>query len=147
MKIVRDFEYKLLCPVKYSAGADFKDAKMLLISSPSNRQIKIASKLKQYVMEAVGKMRNEFKGNDKEIEAAANAKKDDGSEAAASYTMIMQMAGIEMEQVYDIFERLLLDGKTCLLDGKEPLKSINFGDMDFRDTERLLGEYIAHFFM
>lgn len=150
MKIYREFEYKLMSPIKYAHGGSNVEGTLLIISAPSNKQMKYAAKLKQAVIDAMGKLRKDYIAADNE--QIANKVENKGASEANkvdpdTYLLFMNMGGVDMDNIYSIFERLICDGQTCLIDGKEPMKATYFADMDFRDTEKVLGEYISHFFM
>jgi hypothetical protein len=60
--------------------------------------------------------------------------------------LMLTMSDINVGELIDCFKQLLFSG-ICFVDGKEPFVAFHYEQMDMRDTEILLGEYIKHFLL
>ncbi len=133
-----EFTFELTNPVDYQGGGQNLTGKTLTLRAPSYKNRRHCQKLKQLFFKAIKPM----------MEDAKNAAKDkqkgeQGNPTGEDILNIFLISDVDMEEVMDVFERLLLDG-ICQIDNF-PIPKKMFDQMSLDDMEKLFGEYMSHF--
>jgi len=132
-----DFTHKLQTTVKYQSGGENAEGKVIILSAPSNKQRRAAAKLKQYFFQSLGSLPDT--GEATEVKDAAK-EKTKGSDIVS----LMNMSEVDLDEVHDAFMQLMIGG-CASVDGKEPVTEIIYNEIQFCDTEAMLGDYLVNF--
>lgn len=133
-----DFTHTLATPVPYQSGGENKDAKVIILSAPSNKQRRSAARLKQFFFQAIGSLDNNSEAA--QAKDAAKSEKPKGSDIVS----LLNMSEVDCDEVHEAFMKLMTGG-CALVDGEEPMTSIVYDNLSFADTEEMLGDYLVNF--
>lgn len=137
-KVVKEFEYKLIEPVKYhKQGQEALGYKMTLKApSPANR--KHILKLKQHFIEAMQIISDKPR---KATDNIASERELKGSDI----TNMLLIAGVDVNEAIDIFKELICSSNLAHVDDSQALTPFIFDNISIEDLENILGEYLKVF--
>lgn len=140
----RQFEFLFDTPFAYMHKGEAKEARSLLLTAPSAKNKYEAAALKKGIYDAIRNMTEQFKG---EVQQSVDKEpsSDDDLTAAQMYDMLMMYGDIDVNPYFETFKKLMLAKKICLIDGVEQMEDGVYDTLDFREVERLIGEYLYHF--
>lgn len=62
-------------------------------------------------------------------------------------SMLMMGSSVKLAAYIADFESLCLKQGICLIDGREPMTKIIWGEMNYKDGQKAMGEYLANFLL
>jgi len=147
----KEFEFVLQDELIYSHdGKAGLVAKKLLLRAPSCKLLGLANKLSSAVtgafMRAYEKTQSASK-NSKASKASVNS--DEALTGDACYMIVSSSFENEdqAERFANAFKELVTSSYICLIDGKEPMTSDLWDQLDARELFRLMGDYISNFLL
>jgi hypothetical protein len=142
----KEFEFILHDEMSYSHGGNANIcAKKLLLRAPTTKLISLASRLHSLVMSAMFNAREKFSSD----KSSSNNQKQDTEFDGEGLFMFVSgaLSSDQVEKLVDNFNELILSPNICLIDGKEQLTSYVLENLDAREMQRLIGDYIANFLL
>lgn len=150
---MRSFEFILSEPIKISVAGNFIDADTIICHSPSAKRKRVASRLRQKFMQAMMSMPEDKRTPEAKEAAIAKrkaAKEDnDGNEQEMTGEEIEQMlfmSDIDLDLFQNDFEKLIMTPGVAQIEEKD-LNAAHIEKISCEDFERLVGEYLANFFI
>jgi hypothetical protein len=139
-----EITFALSNPIEYSKGGEFYTCHELTLLAPSYNNRKQCQKLKQLFFKIV---KDNAEKNKDESDSRKKRDRDDNEDnvlEGSDITTIFFMSDVDIDEVMDIFEKLLISG-VCKLDDSITLNNSLMGKMSLGDIEKIFGEYMSNF--
>lgn len=132
------FHFTSKTAFKYQQDGQNLESNELLLIAPSYKTRKHTNVLKQLFFRAAKSF-----GEANKSKKAGN---DDDELKAEDIVLMLNASSIDMNDVYDAFEKVLLSGH-CKIEGEIDLRQHHLDTMDIEDVEEILGRYLADFLL
>lgn len=147
----KEFEFILQDELIYSHdGKAGLVAKKLLLRAPSCKLLGIANKLSSYVMGAFMQTYEKGFSNAQSQKSKKSSSVNTDEPITGDMCWMLLSSSFKSNEgvdFMDTFKELMVDHSVCLIDGKEPITSDLFDQIDAREMFRLVGEYVSNFLL
>jgi len=136
---MRELEFKLSKPIKVSVGGDFEESDVIILCCPPAKEKKIPLRLRRGFMQAVNSFADQHKAAPKQV----GEQEITGPEVEQ---MLFMADAIDIETFMDNFQKLMFVpgvAKMC----EQNLRLAEWDRITAEDSQRLMGEYLATFFV
>ncbi len=140
IELKNEFDFKLNQPLKYTAEGQNAETMSLILIAPSQKDGRLASKLKQGFMRAVKSLQKD------NVQQSQTAETSTSKISASEIVMMLYMSDVDVDEYKEIFNELILNGN-CQLDSKQKLTRPLYEKLPTEETDRMLGEYLENFMM
>lgn len=118
----------------------------LVIKAPTSKHQKYYVVLKSAFLKALNSNEQIAKSDNKESKENDTEAKDD-SITAEQIVMLLMMADIDTEKLFEAFKGILFTAKTALFDNTLEMNQLLYDKLSMGDVEKALGEYINVFIL
>jgi hypothetical protein len=137
------FTFQLNDPIKYGKGSEFVESSFIEFSSPTSRNMREASQLKQALSRAVVEAQSRASDSDIKKATSEDAKKAEDI-TGADIMQALTISSVPLEDVLEVGFKLLTSG-VGRLGGEEKFNSNMAKDLPVDELERMVGEYAVNF--
>lgn len=141
------FNFRLEQPIKYHKSGEVVETFELVLRAPSKKTRKPAIKLKKGFFSALNYHQQNSDVTEEQKAAAKKSLKEDDNMSGQEVMMMLYMSDVDMEKIDDAFTSLLLSPGICKIDDEIDLTDAILDTMSDEDLDRLLGDYLANFFI
>ncbi len=139
-----EVHYSLKNPFDYAIKGDMKEAKFVILRSPTVSNIANVARLKQGFMKAITSQGNK---NSSEVDDTKN-KENDLSDLTGDMIMVMlSMSAIDYAGYLETARSIFTDSDVCSIDGEIELSKTLIKKMSADDLESMTGEFLKYFIL
>lgn len=145
-----EFDFVLKDPIQFDNQGKIETGNALVLKAPSNAQRRWTTQIKAAFMGAVAEQQRNAPADmisNAKAQAQASGKDANASMTGGEIMAVIYSSSGDIEKVESAFKSLILSQGICMIEGKQALTNILFDKISDRDMDRLMGDYLANFFI
>lgn len=122
-----------------------QDGTFVQITAPSNKVGLHCASLDQKFQQAVMELQQAQAEKNKDALPATKQEEKSEEVSGDEILSVLMISQINMPEYMAEFERIILSGQSCLINGEIKMTKTLWEDVSYRDAKKILGEYMANF--